>query len=244
MMLLLKAWRESRVRFIASALALAGMCAAFVYFHTEVSRDLQVSSFVSVVWSFAYRGYMREFFMVMVLLLGVGGLLRERAYGTAVFTLVLPVDRWRIVAARAVAGLLEVAALALVPALVIPATSALVGQHYPVFQALQFSLLWIGCGTVLFSMAFFFSTILGGEYSAPVASFLGLLGYSALVELPFIQKYPVNIHDIMSGSDMPYFEPATSLLIGPFPWTAMLIITLLGVGLLAVSARITDRQDF
>ena len=35
MMLLYKAWRESRTRFLLSALALAGMCGLFVYFHNE-----------------------------------------------------------------------------------------------------------------------------------------------------------------------------------------------------------------
>jgi ABC-type transport system involved in multi-copper enzyme maturation permease subunit len=70
------------------------MCVLFVCFNTQISETgTPPSSFVSTIWVFAYRGYMREFFLLMILLLGVGGLLRERSYGTAVFTLVLPVDR-------------------------------------------------------------------------------------------------------------------------------------------------------
>ena len=244
-MLFFKAWRESRIRFLLSAAALAGMCGMFVYLQAEIkSQDGISGSYISYIWRFVYGGYMREFFLVMVLLLGVGGLLRERAYGTAVFTLVLPLHRWQIVAARAIVGVLEVAGLALVPAIIVPASSRVMGASYPISQALMFAVLWTVGGMAVFSMAFLFSATLAGEYSAPVASLVGLLAYSGLVQLPVFRKYPVDLHDIMSGAEMPYFDSNSSLLIGPFPWTVVTVVVLVGLCLLALSGIITRRRDF
>jgi hypothetical protein len=74
--------------------------------------------------------------------LGFGGLQRERAHGSASFTLALPVSRLALIAARAAVGLLEILALALLPVILVPALSKFVGEAYPLSQALEFSLLW------------------------------------------------------------------------------------------------------
>jgi len=244
-MLWYKAWRESQTRFLLSAVTIAGLCAGFVVFHREgagiADRPL---TYVEYIWQIAYKGYLRELFVMLALLLGIGGLLRERDHGAAGFTLALPVSRLRLAAVRAAVGFLEVAALSLVPALVIPALSPLAGQFYPWPQAFEFSLLWTAGGALIFVIGFVASSVFAGEYTAPVAAFLGLLLYSVIADLPFLEHYPLDIHDIMSGKGMPYFESNGARLIGPLPWTALAGIVLIVFCLFALAGRITEHQDF
>jgi hypothetical protein len=71
-------------------------------------------------------------FQLMVIFLELGGLFRERAHHTAVFTPALPVSRVQLVAAHAAVGLAEMAVLALLPALLIePFSAGRVAQWVP-----------------------------------------------------------------------------------------------------------------
>ena len=244
-MLWYKAWLESRTRFLLAALAIAGSCACSVLLHRD---GLQLfdrpPTYVEYIWELVYKGYLRELFLLLTLLLGVGGLLRERDFGTASFTLGLPVTRLRVVSVRAALGLAEVVALSLLPALVIPSLSPLTGQSYPWSQALQFAVLWAVAGALIFMMGFLASSLFGGEYTAPVVAFLGLLGYSVIADLPFFERHSLDVNDIMSGTGMPYFQQHGSLLVGPVPWNALGVILLLVFSLVALASRITRQQDF
>ena len=246
MMLWYKAWRESRTLFLLSAVTIAGLCVCFVLYHDgarSVFSD-EPPSYAAYIWRATYKTYLRELFEVLVLLLGVGGLLRERAYGTAAFTLSLPVSRWRLIWVRAAVGWIEVAALASLPLLVIPALSPVVQRSYPFSQALQFSLLWMVGGGALFAIGFLSSMIVGGEYSAPVVSLIAVLMYSVIADLPGLERYLIDIHDVMSGAGMSYFQPASSLLTGPLPWGTLAVILLVALSLVASAAHIAQKQDF
>ncbi|HEX4808532.1 MAG TPA: hypothetical protein VH325_06365 [Bryobacteraceae bacterium] len=245
MMLWYKAWRESRDRFLLSAVTIAALCVGFVVFHrqgAEISdRPL---TYLEYIWRIVYKGYLRELFVLLALLLGIGGLLRERDHGTAGFTLALPVSRPHLVLVRAATGLLEIAVLSLLPALVIPALSPLVGQFYPWSQSIQFAILWTAGGAFIFVIGFVASNVFGGEYTAPIAAFLGLLLYSVIVDLPFLEHYPLDIHDMMSGVGMPYFKSSVATLAGPLPWAELAIIFLIVISLVALAGRIAEHQDF
>jgi len=243
-MLCYKAWRESQTRFVLSALTIAGLCVLFVLFQNEARTgfDGGPPTYVGYIWRIVYKGYVRELYVLLVLLLGVGGLVRERAYGTAGFTLALPVSRWRLVAARAVIGLSQAAILSLLPALVIPVLSPFVQESYPWTQAIQFSLLWTVGGTLVFAMAFLASVIFGGEYSAPVVAFVVLLVYSAIADMPMLDRF--DIHDMMSGTGTPYFRLDASLITGPLPWMAIAVILLVSCCMFVLAGRITQAQDF
>lgn len=244
-MLWYKAWRESQARFLLSALTIGGVCVAFVLFHHERNAifDRPVT-YVEYVWRVVYKGYLRELFTLLALLLGVGGLLRERDYGTAGFTLALPVSRLRLVAVRAAVGLFEIAALSLLPAIVIPALSPRMGQVYPWSQALEFALLWSIAGAFIFTLGFLASSLFPGEYIAPVAALLTFMLYSVIADLPFLERYPLDIHDIMSGAGMPYFQSNAFLLIGPLPWITLAVGVFLALSLIGIAGRITANQDF
>jgi ABC-2 type transport system permease protein len=244
-MLWYKAWMESQARFHLGAFTIAGLCVGFVVFHRDGSGIFdKPPTYVEYIWGIVYKGYLRELFVLLTLLLGVGGLLRERDFGTAGFTLALPVSRLHLVSVRAAVGLVQVAALSLLPALVIPALSPLMGQFYPWSQAFQFALLWTVGGALIFMIGFLASTLFGGEYTAPVVAVLGLLLYSVIADLPFFEHYSLDIHDIMSGAGMPYFQSSGALLIGPLPWNALTLILLIVFSLVALSSRITQHQDF
>src|SRR5579863_8850746 len=153
-MLWYKAWVESRIRFLLIAVCLTLFCAAVVLFHgrtgpvlTDALRGLRSRTFSENIYKLVYSGTAKGMFAILVIFLGLGGLRRERTHGTAIFTLALPATRFQMVVSQMAVGLLELAVLSLLPALLIPALSALVRQYYPFTQALHFAVLWFCCGS-------------------------------------------------------------------------------------------------
>ena len=245
-MLLYKSWRESRVRFLLSAVALAVICASFVFFRVDASSGIgdEPLSYPVYIWRNTYKGYLRELFMILTILLGLGGLARERDHRTVGFTLALPVSRWRLLATRVLVGFAEVILLATVPAIVLPTLSPLIGQVYPSSQAWSFTILWATVGSLIFAMSVLASVVFGGEFTAPIASLLGLVSYSFLADRPLVERHLTDIHDVMSGTNMAYFTERTGVLTGPLPWATLFTVLLGAAALIAIGARITSRQDF
>src|SRR3954470_13033078 len=113
MMLLYKSWLESRTRFLLSFLAMAGLGVVFVFFNHDVRTvvaDHDVS-YGEYIWKGIFKGQLRDIYVVLALLLGLGGLDRERGHGTTGYTLALPVSRWRLIAARGITGIIETTVL-------------------------------------------------------------------------------------------------------------------------------------
>ena len=245
-MLWYKAWRESRARFLLSAVALVVICASFVFFHRDASGGIsdEPLSYPVYIWRITYKGYLRELFMILAILLGLGGLTRERDQRTAGFTLALPVGRWRLLVTRTLLGLGQVLLLATLPAIVVPLLSPLIGRACPSSQAWGFTILWATVGSLIFAMSLLASVLFPGEFTAPVAAILGLTAYSFLADMRPLERYLTDIHDVMSGVDMPYFVERTGILTGPLPWATLFTVLLAAAALIAIGARITSRQDF
>jgi len=183
--------------------------------------------------------------MLLVPLLGLGGLLREKAYGTVAFTLGLPVTRLRLAWTRAAMGLVEMGVLALLPAALIPTFSPLVHQSYPFSQAIRFSLLWIACGTLLIAVAFLLSSLLGGEFSALATTYVGLFSYIYVSRSPALRSYAfIDLWRIMGGYEMPYFRSDNFLLTGSLPWGTLSTIALLSLITLVLATYVVQRRDF
>src|SRR5215813_3426123 len=164
-MLWYKAWRESRVRFLLSAAVLVFLCLGLMYRARTgfPPPDLPRLPYSAWVWANIYGNLNPTVFIILAMVLGLGGLQRERLVGTTAFTLTLPVTRIHLVMVRAAAGLLQVAILSLVPAMLVPSLSpVLAGQSYPETQALQFSLLFMSWGAVAFAVGFLWSSLFGG----------------------------------------------------------------------------------
>jgi len=247
-MLWYKMWRESWIRFAISAAALLWMCGAVVLLQQQVRAHAdEPLSYAHYIWSAVYKANVLDLYILLVIVLGLGGMLQERAQGTAGFTLALPVSRWRLIAVRAVMGWAQVALLALLPALLIPLLSPFVGEAYPFVLALQFSVLWAGCGMVIFALTFFLSSVLSGAYSPAIASVAGLIACSVLAELPLLQGHPaLDFLGTMHGAQLSTVHGETSLtaFASPLPWLSLGLYALVALCLIGVAGGITARRDF
>ena len=203
-MLWQKAWIESRGRFLFG-LAATGTACGYGWYANR----------------FAIA---RTTFIVCCFLFGMGGLLRERALGTAPFTLALPVSRLRLVATRAGVGWIELVALALLAA---PFTAS----------PLQSWLLWVAGGSALYAFAFLASSVLAGEYTPFVVAWIAFFAHTTTTQYvrlmrPALRPYLFTLQEIMSR-------------LRPFP-TLLAVAVLAGVScaLLAAAALVTRRRDF
>jgi len=246
-MLAHKAWRESRTRFVLGALVLAAVCVVFVVFHAEFRRLMgatrpPASTYGGYLYLRIYESIGRAMFWLIAIVLGLGGLWRERAHGTIGFTLALPVHRWHHAVARAAVGVLQVIALALVPALLVPVCSRLVGASYPWSQALGFAVIWAAAGCVVFAFAFVTSVMIRSDYVALAVAVLGMrIGSGALPRLPGLAG--ADLHRIMTGRGMAYFDAEHAQLIAT-PWLTAAATALVAIAMLALAVRITARQRF
>jgi ABC-2 type transport system permease protein len=233
MMLFYKAWLESRTRFLLGLLALAGLSAVFVFFNHDVRAvvtDHDVS-YGEYIWKGIFKGQLRDIYVILSLLLGLGGLNREQSYGTAAHTLALPVSRWRLITARGLTGIIETALMAVLPASLVPALSPVIHESYPWPLALQFGALWAVGGTLIFAIGFLSSVLFVGEYSAATAAIVILFGYSITTDLPGMEHYLIDIHDVMNGS-------------GPHNVTTLAAISIIAVATIWLAGYITCRKDY
>lgn len=247
-MLWYKMWRESWIRFAISAVALLWMCGAVVLLHRQVRAHAdEPLSYAHYIWRAVYKANVLDLFILLVIVLGLGGVLQERAQGTAGFTLSLPVSRWRLIAVRAAMGWAQLVLLALLPGLLICLLSPFVGEVFPLSRAFQFGLLWAGCGMVIFAMSFFFSVVLPGSYSPAIASVAGLLAYSALADLPLLERYPaLDLLKTMHGEQLSYIQDRASLasFAIPLPWLSLGLYALVALCLVWAAGSIMAHRDF
>jgi ABC-type transport system involved in multi-copper enzyme maturation permease subunit len=232
-------------------MALVTFCLVAVLFYKQIRA---MGGFPSVALSGEYSDYIyRRIFgtgkaiLVLVTLpfLGLGGLLREKVRRTAGFTLTLPVTRLRLILAYLGMGLAELALLSLLPSIIVPAASRIVNQYYPFSQAFHFSVLWFICGGIVFSVAFLLSTILGGEYTAPVACIILLFLHAVASAWRPLVPYRLNLMWTMDEFHRMSWDPQHILLLsGPLPWMRLMIIALMSVALLVLAILITQKQDF
>ncbi len=89
----------------------------------ELARDYH-----GYVWSQWFRQNMPQQWAFFAVLLGTGGLLAQASGGGGLFTLSLPVSRNRLLGVRAATGLAELLALAVIPSLLLPVLSPIVGE--------------------------------------------------------------------------------------------------------------------
>jgi ABC-type transport system involved in multi-copper enzyme maturation permease subunit len=242
-----KAWHESRGRFLLAAGIITVYCVSFVQrAHLDFPPRIDPSMpYTTFVWRGIYAGPCVAAFILSSIALGMGGLQRERASGSADFTIALPISRVRLVTAPAVVGALQMGLLTLIPAVVVPWLSPpYVGHVYPLGAALQFALLfactgalWIGVGML---MSVFMSESLSSVAAVLVpAAWIVVTEASAFRSFPFLS--PLNV---MNGARMPHFDAGTSLFVGALPWNALLGMLALAVALVCVAGLIVQRQDF
>src|SRR5262245_36987819 len=203
--------------------------------------DLPYSVFV---WRGIFNGPDTLLLVLVALMLGLGGLLRERAAGFAVFTLSLPVKRWQILVSRALVGVLEVCALAAIPALIVPALSERIGHPYPLVEALRFSVMFATVAAACFAAGFLMSTALPGEHTATVAVVLLPFLHLAFVNQPALRTHPgLNVFNVMTGARMPYLDRSTAF-IASLPWLLIAVFVVIAAALIVAGILVSERHDF
>jgi ABC-type transport system involved in multi-copper enzyme maturation permease subunit len=230
-MLWYKSFREIRTIVLVGMSAMAAACALIVLNQQTMRAHADAPmSYVAYIWKSVYNSIGRDIFVILSIILGSGGLLQERAHGTAGFTLALPVSRRRMLFTRALVGYLGVLAIAATPVVVVPLASRYIGQSYPVAQAVGFFFLWAAGGAVFYGFTLLLSHHLEGEHLAVLLAIPSLMLYGVLLNLPWLARLRMlNIFGIINGEDMPFFNEAQHLLVGPLPWFALSVM-------LAVSA--------
>jgi len=247
-MLWYKAWRESRVRFLLSLGVLMLLCVASVYraragFPPPDQPKLPYSAWV---WGNIYGNLNPTVFIILSMILGLGGLQREKPVWTTAFTLTLPVTRFHLVSVRAAMGLIQVVLLSLIPSALIPTLSPiLAGQSYPESQTLRFAMLFMTWGAVAFAVGFLWSSVFGGEFTGTALCVITPVIYRVIVTgSTALQKYPAaNYAGFMSG--MPYIEsPVKVLITKPMPLATLVFLLAVATAFITFAARITRQQDF
>jgi hypothetical protein len=243
-----KSWLESRARFLgAAALMLLVIGWDILDSKHGMSRFDRTPpiTFTEYV-AYLFRGHVQWVWVASVLLLGLGGLVREDRLGTAQFTLTLPFRRRQWMQVRAALGLLQAAVLALIPVFVIPLASRVLGYSYSGWEALKFSGLLYAAGAVFFFGGIFWSSLLGGEFSAvAISGFSVLLAFTAQDYLyrwiPSFRFPYFNMSAFLGGYD--FLNSATGLLDG-WPWPGIAKSICAAGVLFAISTAIVERRDF
>jgi hypothetical protein len=246
-MLYYKAWLESRVRFLAAGAVLSLHCLTFIQrARIDFPPALEpMLPFTAHVWRGIYNGLDMAVFVVMAALLGLGGLERERELGSASFTLALPVDRVQLLWPRVAVAILEMAALAAIPLVVVPWTSASIGRAYPVAQAVRFAVLFAVTGSLWVSAGVLCSVTIGATHANIVAAVLTPAVCAALFAGTALRQHPaLNPFNVMNGSRLPFLDRATDLLTAPLPCTTLAAFLLISAVLLAAATATAGRRDF
>ena len=190
-------------------------------------------TFRGFVWWQWYRQNLTYLVVIFGALLGAGGLL-ARSGGATLFTLSLPVSRNRLIGTRAVIGLAELLAIAMVPSLVLPLLAPSIGQSYSVIDVVVHGACMFIVGSVFFSLA----ALLSNDYAdlwrpvlvaCVVAAALGMLEY-----IPAISPY--GIFHVMNGET--FYRHAG------VPWIGLLISAGISAALLRTAAVNLAHRDF
>ena len=254
-MLWRKAWLETRGRFVTALIVLSVMSAGTVFQYVAVERLLPGLRYEAPRNASPLEGYIREAIemqrdfrgfvyytifkqnltqigTLFAVLLGCGGLLHEARKGSVLFTLALPVTRRRLMSVRMGAGLLQLLAIAMAPALLIPLFAPVIGQHYSVVDSLAHGLCLFGVGAVFYGLASFLSTMFGDIWRPLLVSIV-----IACVAAVFQLVAPeLGIFRVMSGET--YFRT------GALPWVGLVTSAVLASALLYGAADAIERKDF
>ncbi len=251
-MLWLKAWQESRIGFLLIGFALSILCVFAVLFEPYLRQHqlpiplaMRQGAYTEYIYNLIFAGTAKGVFAILVIFLGLGGLLRERARNTVGFTLALPISRFRLIGTQITVGMLELGTLALIPTLTIPWLSTLTHRSYPLPIALHFSILWFFGGMVIFATSFLLSVVTPGEYTAPVACFLILIGHTYVAVWRPLLQHRLHLLWIM-GEFRTMRWNATHTLLQPPPlsWLRLSAMALIAFLLFVVAMRVTEGQDF
>jgi ABC-2 type transport system permease protein len=236
-MLWYKAWLESRSRFLTSIAMLTFVSAFFVHHAQEMIRPEWKTEFNRLMY--IDQQFIVIMWILAVTLLGMGGIIREKAIGTSSLTLALPVSRARLLVVRVGMGVGESIVLAVVPWVTVFAVSSLARMPILITQVAFYCLLLIGGGLVYFAFAVLVSSLVAGEYTAPAVAF-GVVLLSAVVFDAWFQRF--NVWRLVTGDFS--LDRNSYLLLEPIPWLGILACLSAAALMLLGSIIVVQRKEF
>jgi len=238
-MLWYKAWLETRSRFQISLLGIVGLCSFAVYIDDKNATPFDKADYYYHVL-ISGQMLLATMWVIAVTLLMMGGLLREKASGTSSFTLALPVSRTRLMLVRIGMGLMQSVVLAIVPWSAMFLIGATVGKTHSVSLAIFLIVLLLGGGSLYFAIALLISSLVEGEYTAPIVSY-GIF-VAGLILLNGQKLGPYNPWIFITGLRYLHWYPSFSA--GPIPWLHIVVTLLIALVLMGISIRSIQRRDF
>jgi len=238
-MLWYKAWLETRTRFLISLVGIIVLCSLLIY-HGD--RDALPNTGPSYYYFVLRSGHaaLCTMWILAVTLLTMGGLLREKAIGAASFTLALPAGRTRLMSVRICMGFLQAFALAVLPWAAMFAVAVSTGKARSIGQAGFHIALLAGGGMLFFGIALLVSSLVEGEYTAPVVSFGVTLAMSFLLGDPPLRAY--SPFAFINGVE--YWDRHSGLLVGAVPWAHIAASIGVTCVLIAISVKAIQRREF
>jgi ABC-2 type transport system permease protein len=238
-MLWYKAWLESRARFLMSLSLIVFFCVLFVHTAEKNLGQNRITEHYRLFSTTA--ALVAGLWVLVVILLGMGGLIRERAVGASSFTLALPVSRARITGVRIAVGLIQAVVLGVVPWLTIFLISSLNHTPIRVSQAGLYVLLLLGGGLLYFGVAVLISSLVESESAASAAAFVIMISIQ-IVFWTVDSLRPVAPWMMMDGERL--LDRHTWLLAAPIPWLQLLVPLVIAALSLLSAVRIIQRRNF
>ncbi len=256
-MLWYKAWLETRWRFLIGLALLVCSAAGIVLFYPRVVRELlplvpsadvggviggQIRetadlfrTYRGYVWAQWFRQNLAQMWTIFAVLLGTGGLLRQASRGGALYTLSMPASRTQLLGVQAATGLVELFVLAVVPSLVFPLLSPLVGQTYGIGDALVHSVCLFIAGSVFFSLAFLLSTVFSDMWRPALITICAAYALGSFEQI-FHDALPLSLFHVIGAES--YFRGSG------VPWIGLLARVAVSAGLLYGAVINISRRDF
>jgi len=251
-----KSWLDTRSRFMAGLVLLVLSACGTVFYYPQVLKLIPMadtievsgelgrriregaalsSSFRGYVWAQWMRQAMTNLATLFAVLLGAGGLFSRASGDSALFALSMPVSRDRVLGVRAVTGLAELAAMTVIPVILLPLLSPGVGEHYsPVDAVVHAACLFVAAAT-FFSLALLLSTVFT-DFWRPLLIACGVAIALSLYEAVLRGQSSYGIFRVMSGED--YFRT------GHLPWLGLFASATASAAMLYTATRTLARQDF
>lgn len=236
-MLWYKFWLETRARFLTSLGTLCIFCGLFVHHAQGLLRPQWKSDFNRLL--FVNQQFLVIMWILSCVLLGMGGIVREKAVGTSSLTLSLPVRRRTLLGVRVGVGLAEAIALGVLPWLTVFVISTWAKMPISIVQVGSYVLLLIGGGLVYFAMAVLVSSVVSGEYTAPALAF-GVVLLTAMLFDNWLRRF--NVWRLVTGDFS--IDRNSFLLAKHLPWLG--IFASLSVATLMVLASVfaVEKREF
>jgi len=254
-MLWYKSWLDTRWRFLFGLVLLfVFACGTVVAYPTvrdlasSVSADLIAGSddlfqelqesieimatFRGYAWSQWFQQNFPSLLTIFAALLGSGSPLVRSGSG-ALFSLALPVSRDRWIGSRATTGLAELFVLALVPSIAMTALAPLVGQQFPLGDALVWGTCAFIGASVFFAIAMLLSTLVNDVWRPLLLTCLAAVAIGT-VGLALPEGH--GVFTAMAGGN--HFAD------GSLPWVDLLVCVAAAAALIYAAAATVARRDF